>query len=439
MSRCPACGYALRELDGAPKEPASALERDVACPECGFLLPAGSRVVVGGISAYAMGGKGQFSMLFPYILVGCLGVFLWMPQVIRGVVAWSTGGPVDFWQTATAAGGLVFVWFTMRGAANIVRTRRSKAVADEVNDANELMIASRGYLFAPGWLVVFDRAARRKPAVVCIEGRAVRSVSVIEDAAKQDGVAREAAHEVSARLLPPGPTATVPVFVRATTETWVLASGLLSSLRAEPTVDLAAFLERWKATDGAGRLKVTVRRADAGAPAPTAGDGIDGSPDGVRVTGSPHLPAAVDPAAAGPFWSSAVFIGLLGGVGVGAGFFFSKGGFAGWFSVIPVVIGAIAVVSVVFAQHAGLARRYTARSEWRISRAGVVVEVDGRRTEIPAASIAAIELGATLGVPHFVLRGVADAKPLAVLVPDDWGGRAPEAVLVELRAALARN
>jgi len=433
MSRCPACSYALRELDGAPTEPTAAFERDVACPECGFLIPAGSRVVVGGFLAYAMGGKGQFSMLYPYILIGCIGVVFWMPQIIRGVVAWWSGGSVDFWQMATAAGGLAFMAITMRGGASILRARRSKAAGDEVNDANELMIASRGYLFAPGWLVVFDRAVKRKPSVVCVEGRAVRSVSVIEDAAKRGGAAREAAHEVSARLLPPGLPATIPVFVRATGGTWARASGLVSSLRAKPSVDLAAFLEHWKATDGAGQLKVTVRRVGAGALA--TGGGIECLTDGVRLSGSPHLPEAVNPLAAVPRGESIGRIAILVGAGAGVWLALSQGGLPVGAAVIPVLLGATAVAVLSTIQRLSV-WQYAAKSEWRISRAGVAVDVNGRRTEIPVASIAAIELVTTLGVPHFALRGVARVKPLAVIVPDEWGGVSPVDAHARMRAAL---
>jgi hypothetical protein len=58
---------------------------------------------------------------------------------------------------------------------------------------------------------------------------------------------------------------------------------------------------------------------------------------------------------------------------------------------------------------------------------------------VPASAIRSIDLEIALGVPYLVLRPPRRAKPLAVLVPDDWGGRAPETALAELRSALAQN
>ncbi|MEY3142610.1 MAG: hypothetical protein RLY21_1103 [Planctomycetota bacterium] len=424
--RCPGCGYALLELEGVPREPTAAFERDVACPECGLQIPAGSRVVVGGMSAYAMGGKASLAKnAYILIAVGILGLW-WIQQVVSGVIAWTSGGTVDLFRVGTAFGALVFIGFVSRGLISSLRIRRARAVGGEVSDSDALMVSSRGYLFAPGWLVVFDRTAPRQ-SVLCVEARGVRTVRVIEDLSKDSALAREAAHEVTTRVDPPGPPATIPVFVRATADPAVLAASLLSSLRLPPAVDFSAVIERWKQSEGVGQVKVLVRRAgaDGGREALAQSRGFESSSGAVRVAGSPHLPARVEAMATAQLGSSVAGASLLAGMSGGVGFIMSQGGFRSLSSVIPIVICVSTVAVVMFAQRKGMWSRYATKSEWRISRTGVTIVVDGRRTEIPAATIGAIDLVVTLGVPHFVVYALQNARPIAVIVPDDWGGVTP--------------
>ena len=211
-------------------------------------------------------------------------------QVVSGVVAWSSGGAVDLFRMGAAMVSLVFLGFVSRGLISSLRIRRAKTVGGEVSASDELMVSSRGYLFAPGWLVVFDRAAPRQ-SVLCVEARCVRTVRVVEDLSKQTALEREAAHEISTWVDLRGPPATIPVFVRATTDPAVLAASLLSSLRSAATVDFSALIERWKQSEGVGEVKVLVRRvgADGGREALVRSRGFESSSSAaVRVSGSPH-------------------------------------------------------------------------------------------------------------------------------------------------------
>lgn len=54
MQCCPACAYPLDGLPGVPPQDFAVFEQDVACPECGFVIPQHSRVLIGSGMADAL-------------------------------------------------------------------------------------------------------------------------------------------------------------------------------------------------------------------------------------------------------------------------------------------------------------------------------------------------------------------------------------------------
>lgn len=57
MTICPQCCHSLRGLDGLPSELHGPFTAAVTCPECGQVIPAGARVVVGAADAPSVGGR----------------------------------------------------------------------------------------------------------------------------------------------------------------------------------------------------------------------------------------------------------------------------------------------------------------------------------------------------------------------------------------------
>ena len=57
MHPCPACSYRLDALPGVPRVQFGEFSQDVVCPECGFAIRKGQRVVVGSTVAAAVGDR----------------------------------------------------------------------------------------------------------------------------------------------------------------------------------------------------------------------------------------------------------------------------------------------------------------------------------------------------------------------------------------------
>lgn len=439
MSRCPACAYSLRELEGAPREPLAAFERDIACPECGFVVPAGSRVVVGGVSAYTMGGKGGWTAFWPWILMGAFAVLVLIPNVLRGIFAWIGGNPIDTVSFLCSLVALIGVPFIPKHIVASLRARRAGRMAEEVNESNEALIAARSILCASGWLVVFDRALTR-PTIVVVDARLVRNISVVEQTSGS-GVTRTAAHEVSARILPPGPPGTVPVFVRGASDPSVFAWALCRSIRATPVVDMPQLVERWQHAGQRPSFQLTMRRIEGRARRSadlrfSDAVEIDPATRACVVRGSPYPPAHADPAAAVRANLLALFYAVFATMAMGGALLFLQGGRPSWVAAIPIIVIGTSISALALLRRRNIWRRHSEVAEWRVASAKVLVKRGKQEVPISAAAIRSIDLATALGVPYLTITAGKSTKPDATLIPDDWGGRSPEKVLAQIRAVL---
>lgn len=144
MSTCPDCGHSLLGLPGAPTDSSQAFTADVRCPECGVTMSAGTIVLIGGSSAFAMMRARPWHERIVVSLVmgsGCLAVVL---HVLAGFSAW-------YWTLAVldlAAGGarytsiqaicgLVIASVVLIGTA-VFWWRRRPSVTHAGKRANEL-------------------------------------------------------------------------------------------------------------------------------------------------------------------------------------------------------------------------------------------------------------------------------------------------------------
>lgn len=71
VPRCPICDYALAALVFVPAESKGEFTVDVACPECGFVVPAGGRIIEGSVN-----GKALAPIKGPDIFVGILNLLV---------------------------------------------------------------------------------------------------------------------------------------------------------------------------------------------------------------------------------------------------------------------------------------------------------------------------------------------------------------------------
>jgi hypothetical protein len=110
---------------------------------------------------------------------------------------------------------------------------------------------------------------------------------------------------------------------------------------------------------------------------------------------------------------------------------------------IPTVLGAtmfglnFVFFAAVIAYLGRRARRNAgAVAVWRVTPTGVSIKQGSSRYEVPRAAIRSIDLETALGVPYLTITAGKSTKPDATIIPDDWGGRSPEAVVKQIRAVL---
>lgn len=434
MVRCPACGYALGRLDGVPRGPDAAFERDVVCPECGWKVPAGSRVAVGSGLAYAVGSRIEWKKQWPFAVLLLFAIFGWLPQIVRDIFGWLSGGAAPGFDTLLTAAALATVVFAFVGAGRMRRLRASASAGDDagLDEQQQAMLSTRGWLFAPGALISFDRT-KPKTEIAWIDARVVRAVRVVERG-PTDAASQTTPCEVFAVLLPPGPPLTLPVFLRAEAPAARLSAGLLASLRTRVETDTLAQLEAWRSTAGAGDSKLVTRPAQP-ADAPTAGLETIDAAGGVVLRGWPATPRPSDATAAVRLGRAQVLPALAGMCGASVVMFMQGGMSLKLGAVTFGLNAALFAVFIVFLWRRAR-RNAGAVAIWRVTSTGVAIEQGSSRYEVPRAAIRSIDLETALGVPYLSITAGNSKKPDATLIPDDWGGLSPAEAHARLQAAL---
>lgn len=435
MSRCPACAYLFGPRDGAPESIEQPFSQDVRCPECGLPIPAGSRVVVGSSSAYAVGAKLAWKTAWPFVFLAGVAVVFWIPKIVGAFMRWMSGGEAPSWSSWMLLVGLAGWVMGAIGFMHMRRARKQRGGASEEAIApHERVLVARGWLFVPGWLVVFNRAARLH-GCEAVDARLVRSVRARICVESGEGVS--AACEVSARLLPPGAPAAFPVHVRFDGAAGSLAAALDASLRIPARADYSEQLAAWNTTDGAAGTRIRFRRPDAGtAPVPRAA--IEWLDDGraVIVRGSPAEVAPV-PAEA---MSRSVWLLLLAPIfGLLIGVLIVSGGrFTGAPLMILVMtaVCGVSLVGFIVIPWRRKNRGYAEQAEWHISSTGIVIVRGRTTTPIDASMVHALELVEASGVPQLVIRATRARDAYATLVPNNWARLAPQTVLERIHSAL---
>jgi hypothetical protein len=430
MVRCPACGYAVGKLDGAPRAAGAAFERDVICPECGWKTPAGSRVAVGSGLALAVGSRIEWKKQWPFAVLALIALFVWLPKLVRDIFAWLAGGATLGFDTIVFAAGGAALVVALLGAGRLWRLRAGVRADAGFDEKQEAILFTRGWLFAPGALVSFDRT-KPKTEIAWTDARVVRAVRVVERG-PTDFVSQSTPCEVFAALLPPGPPLTLPVYLRAEAPAALLSDGFLASLRAPVETDTLAELEAWRSTAGAGDHKFVARRAQsAGAPAP----GVEMTDAGTAIVlrGWPATPRP-SVASAAVRLGSAQLVPALAGICGAFAVLFVMGG-------IPTVLGAtmfglnFVFFAAVLAFLGHRARRNaSAVAIWRVTPTGVSITQGSSCYEVPRAAIRSIDLATALGVPYLTITAGTSKKPDATIIPDDWGGRTPAEVIEAFRS-----
>lgn len=442
--RCPACTYSYGPREGSPESFDGVFTKDVVCPECAFVVPEGSRVVVGSAFAYIVGARASFSMLFAGGVILLVVVMVaGLPGLIRGLGGGAAGG--GGWSaTLLLLGALVMLGLLALSGSNARKARKRQSAGADVQRPEDAMLVARAFLVAPGWLAVFDRSNRQSSLEV-IDARLVRSVRVRECAPGENGLKNglkdglKAGREVSAWLLPPGAPVAPPVFVRADIGA-EFAAALDSTLRAAPRIDLSREATEWMKSTAAPVRRVWIRTPtdasglDADGRRPAAFAVLDGG-RAVVLRGSPKDPAEI------PYEGhSRVFLLLallpLAGLLVVLGFMLVRSP-APW----PVALFSLTCAGtpvLLFSTVWPLRKRRACAAvvEWYITKNGIEIVRGRSRERRPAAAVEAIELRRPSGVPQLVIAGDRSLVGNHKLIPHNWGGRSPEAVVKQIRAVL---
>lgn len=104
MHRCPQCDYALGPIAGVPADRFGAFTAAVHCPECGFEIPEGARILVGSVTAAGVQPLTRGRRL-RQVALAVLPMFWFLQFGVRGLSEVITQGPrnLSAWSVLKAA------------------------------------------------------------------------------------------------------------------------------------------------------------------------------------------------------------------------------------------------------------------------------------------------------------------------------------------------
>lgn len=183
MHRCPQCDYVLGPIAGVPADRFGAFTAAVRCPECGFEIPEGARILVGSVTAVGVQPLTSGRRM-RQVAVAVLPMFWFMQIGVRGLSDVITQGPrnLSAWSVMKAASLAVpclVVWTAWR--------YWSPKSGDD--DAGAQASRDMRWLCVPGALFVYHGSLRGKPDVRGVDlGMAVGArgqVQVVRNASRR--------------------------------------------------------------------------------------------------------------------------------------------------------------------------------------------------------------------------------------------------------------
>ena len=183
MHRCPQCDYALGPIAGVPVDRFGAFTAAVRCPECGFEIPEGSRLLVGSVTAVGVQPLTRGRRV-RQVAIAVLPMFWFLQMGVRGLAEVITRGPrnIGAWTVLKAASLVVpclVIWTAWRYWSP--KSGDDDAAAQASRDMR--------WLCTPGALFVYHGSLRDKPDVRGVDlGMAVGArgqVQVVRNASRR--------------------------------------------------------------------------------------------------------------------------------------------------------------------------------------------------------------------------------------------------------------
>lgn len=420
MHPCPACSYRLDALPGVPRVQFGEFSQDVVCPECGFVIRKGQRVVVGSTVAAAVGARvkfSQYAVLVPVVVFG-------LTWSIRGLYAKAKvfsagGGWSPSWQDLAAVGVIAGI------PAIVVSVYRMMfAVKFQAKPGVELILRSNSaWIIAPGELRLMRGDKWGDPSepsavLVASEIRTIRAIDLPRQALSSGRPMQLAVYRDAEKERPH------TIHVSAMCVADELATSLLASVRREMRAD------ELRAREAA------VMRA--------------GEP--IVVRGVPFVPLVVGDVSSPTRgrWGGAI---RIAGPAIGMAIFFAIAMGGSWRIGVPWASLSFALVTfLVFclsASHIRIVAREkrSGRATWTCSPDGLVIVTNPRRflfkrretKRFSPQAVRSIDVRMKQGAAYLELCSVHEREPVAVIHPDDWSGWAPDTLAQAMREALGHS
>ncbi len=416
MHQCPACSYRLDALPGVPRVQFGEFNHDVACPECGFVIRKGQRVVVGSTVAAAVGARLRWSQLAG-ALVGILFALNWSIQGLyaKAKVFGATGDWSFSWRDPVQFLFIVGFAFIARSLYRMLFSAKYEPKAGVESNA--------AWIIEPGALRVLraakiGEAAEQVAVLSASEIRTIRAVELPRVASATRLPIQLAVYRDSEKDTPH------VIHVSAQLIADELATSLLASVRREMRA------EELRAREAAPIL----------AGQPIVVRGVPFEPMDVGEVPSP-LRGWKGTAVrfAGPALGMVFFFGVMTGLGARAG---------GQLLPMMIALGGFLLTFWMVAHLRSVAReKRSSRATWTCSRDGLVIETNLRRylfkrretKRFSPQAVRSIDVRMKHGAAYLEVSSVHEREPVAVLHPDDWSGSAPDTLAQAMREALGES
>ncbi|MFO0962348.1 MAG: hypothetical protein U0625_05515 [Phycisphaerales bacterium] len=291
MQCCTACAYQLDGLPGVPAADFAPFENDSACPECGFRIPRGARLLTGSSSADALQPISD-TRRWMIILASLLPFIALMRPSVEAVMAVAEG--TISWRNALGLAGIPILigvlYFAMKrwSASDTVAGRRENEIEHRWLVAPGILVAVTTPM-GRRWVKHYPMRDFRRFEATVAEAKGLREgataakvVSLVAYAYRRDGEGRRNDIHGLAEIHVRSEELDPPAIVAALTAT------LLDTSVPAPQIVFPG-----ESGDSTGFLPDRISAPDAregAAPPPQRPVAVQIDGDEVRVNGSPWIP-----------------------------------------------------------------------------------------------------------------------------------------------------
>lgn len=428
MSSCPACDHSLAGLAGTPTTLHGGFEADVRCPECGEVIPAGVRILVGSGFPQQVGARLERRWIIVLLLIMAGLASSAIDALHAAAIAIGRGDAAGL--RALLSPGLIAIGFAIYA---IVRGTVARRRLRDPDDIARAITAKACWTVRPGAIEVkhggagvprsadggglFGAFARRFTEER-IPSERIRSIAAVEVPTRR-GIDGKVLH-LTVRL-EGSAGAAGSMYVVTRTPAAALAAELMDLLRSAPA-------------------EASIRATAAASASDASRRGIELGPERGVLRGSPFEPRFLREVT----WSHRrLWLGLLAVAALlGGGIALIRSGQRGMggLGFMMNVVGVALFVRVLYTRYRASPARWIATpGTLRIERFTRPIPWLGPSVRrIRSARLEAIRASERDGVPVLEARRVGGGAPAAILVPDDLDGRSPAEIAAAFEAIVRR-